>query len=58
MNPTGMMPNRFAAFSNRCRARSRAASSSHATRSKRASALRTCASSLIGQSADAPGESM
>jgi hypothetical protein len=57
MKPTGMMPNRLAALSSRCRARSRASSSSHATRSNRASALRTCASSLIGRRR-APVESM
>ena len=49
MNPTGTMPWRFAARSSFVRARSRAASSSNRTRLKRASALRTWASSLIGR---------
>jgi hypothetical protein len=48
MNPTGTIPNFFAAFSNFVRPRSRAASSSKATWLKRASALRTWAASLIG----------
>lgn len=49
MNPTGTMPYFLAAFSNRRRARSRAASSSNETRWNRLSAARTCASSWIGR---------
>ena len=48
MNPTGTIPYLFAALRSRLRARSRAASSSKATRSNRASAFRTWASSLMG----------
>jgi len=49
MNPTGTMPYFLAAFSSRVRERSRAASSSNVVWLKRARALRTCASSLMGR---------
>src|SRR6185503_4638927 len=45
----GTMPYFFAALSSRCRARSRATSSSNAVWSNRASALRTCDASWIGR---------
>src|SRR5262245_10623561 len=49
MKPIGTIPYFLAAPRRRLRARSRAASSSKATWLKRASALRTCDSSLIGR---------
>src|SRR6476469_1617645 len=49
MNPIGTMPYFLAAVSSLLRARSRAASSSNLVWLKRASALRTCASSWIGK---------
>src|SRR5215467_7930660 len=49
MNPIGTMPYFLAAVSSFLRARSRAASSSNLVWLKRASALRTCASSWIGK---------
>src|SRR5262245_23413969 len=49
MNPIGTMPYFLAAVSSRLRARSRAPSSSNFVWLKRASALRTCASSWIGK---------
>src|SRR5262244_2665895 len=49
MKPIGTMPYFLAAVSSRLRARSRAASSSKLVWLKRASALRTCASSWIGK---------
>ncbi len=57
MKPTGTMPYFLAAFSSLVRARSLAASFSKRTWLKRASALRTWASSLIG-SRRTPRESM
>ena len=49
MNPIGTIPYFLAAPRSFLRARSRAASSSKATWVKRASAFRTCDSSLIGR---------